>query len=113
MAKPGGVINKSPFEMGVANLKRKKFMEKKLNRGKLIRKYIGAGLKEVVSAKVNGDIGWLQDKIGLGAKLPLSPWESLRVLGYHQSVVDAATSYSKNTLFPRASSASVTSPSAS
>lgn len=54
---------------------------------------IGLNVKEVVSAKVNGDIGWLQDKIGLGAKLPLSPWESLRVLGYHQSVVDELKKY--------------------
>ena len=54
---------------------------------------VGLSTEDIVSAKVNADMGWLKDKVGLGAKLPLSPWESLRIFGYHQGVIDEIKKY--------------------
>lgn len=54
---------------------------------------VGFNSEEVVSAKVNTDIGWLDDKVGGGVKLPVSPWESLRLFLYHQGVINGIKKY--------------------
>ncbi len=49
--------------------------------------------EDLVSVKVNADIGWLKNKVGLGLKIPFYYNESLRIFGYHQGIVDEIKRY--------------------
>ena len=49
--------------------------------------------EDIIGVKSNADLGWLENKIGVGTKLPIGSKGSARLYGYHEGVLNGIRKY--------------------